>query len=182
MRLALTLALLTLLTGVARADTTASVPMVVTVVEPALEVTVRSAALDFGGAVQPDTLQEALTDLEIAITDQASGAQATSGWHVTAVATALGPMPPSRLAFRRGQASVAQSAGPEDQAAPAEPGGPPEEALDHPVRLLQAAGPDESKGTWVARFPGSAFALAVPGDVAAGSYQGVLTLTVHRGL
>lgn len=178
-------ALAILIAGPAVAGETASVPMTVTVVEPALSLSIQTVQVQFGGNVHSDATYTAMEGLEITVEDQATPTQATTGWNLVATGTILssggGSIEAERMRFHPGHlASVTPGPG-AGPTPPVEPSGPPQ-ALDAPVRLLQSAGPNESKGRYRVVWAPEALSLFVPGSTGAGTYTGLLSLTLSRGL
>lgn len=179
------MAMAILLGGPAVAGDTASIPMTVTVVEPTFSLSIQSAQVQFGGNVHSDATYTAMEGLEITVEDQATLSQATTGWHLVATGTVLtssgGSIEAERMSFHPGHlASVTAGPG-SGPAAPVEPAGPPQ-TLDGPVRLLQSAGPNDSKGRYRVVWAPEALSLFVPGSTGAGTYTGLLSLTLSRGL
>lgn len=184
-RTAFALALLALLGGPALAAESASVPMTVTVVEPALSLSIQSAVVEFGAAVHSDSTYTSLQGLEITVEDQATQAQATSGWHLVATGTVLssegGTLDPERMTFHRGHLTSVEGSPGAGPTPPVEPAGG-SQALSGPVRILQSAGPNDSKGSFRVVWAPEVLTLAIPGSTTAGTYTGLLSLTLSRGL
>lgn len=174
----------------ALADTTAQVQTTVTVVEPALSIQLQAAPLSFGTDRTSDA-EYGSDGLQVIVTDSATDGQTTTGWNVTAQATALsGPTPiaASNVRFYKGgNVTITDTGGAQTQ------NNSPVinsslstfEDLSAATKIFAAAAANQSKGEFTLTWDGgasSAFRLYIPGTTSAGTYTGNLTMTISRGL
>lgn len=170
------------------AATTDNVQTTVTVVEPALDIDITSASLDFG-ASRTSNATYSSTGLNVTVTDSATDLQTTTGWNVTAQASALtsggNSISADNVKFvKAGGMTPTDSGGTQAQnASPILPGGLAAEVnLDTAQKIVTSSAVNQSKGSFDLAFANDSFKLFVPGATPAGTYTGTLTMTISRGL
>lgn len=170
------------------AATTDNVQTTVTVVEPALDIDLEAGPLSFGTSRTSDATYDS-DGLTVTVTDSATDTQTTTGWNVTAQASALtsgaNSISADNVKFNKdGVMTVTDTGGAQTQnASPIINGALAASVnLDAAQKLVTSSAVNQSKGSFQLAFANDSFKLFVPGATPAGTYTGTLTMTISRGL